>query len=91
MHKQGMPEEEGVVVAVEVDDADLPELDLLDIPELGGMGGSSTKMELERKASRKESMRRKRKMEEKVRLLTPSALSFPHFDFGHCPLQSPST
>lgn len=48
-------------ITVEVDDSELPDLDLLDIPELNVVPPSP----LERRASRKESIRRRKKIEEK--------------------------
>lgn len=47
-------------ITVEVDDSDLPDLDLLDIPEITVCPSSP----LERRASRKESLRRKKKQQE---------------------------
>ena len=70
LSKQGMPEEETKegdeekresLPKIEVDDSELPDLDLLDIPEITVCPSSP----LERRASRKESLRRKKKMEEK--------------------------
>jgi hypothetical protein len=49
------------VPRIEVDESELPDLDLLDIPEITVCPSSP----LERRASRKESLRRKKKMEEK--------------------------
>lgn len=75
LHKQGMEAEKGAdgegkeksdnpEITVDVDDGDLPDLDLLDIPELQVCPPSPAKNDLERKASRKESMRKRRKAEE---------------------------
>ena len=69
LSKQGMPstDEEGKEgsnipdITVEVDEGELPELDLLDIPELNVVPPSP----LERRSSRKESIRRRKKVEEK--------------------------
>ena len=62
LSKQGMPGaaegEEGEKKEIEVDEADLPELDLLDLADL-----TNQKSDLERKASRKESLRRRKKLE----------------------------
>jgi len=64
--KQGMPEEEAEEgkpvpgISVEVDDSQLPDLDLLEIPEITVCPSSP----LERRASRKESLRRKKKQQE---------------------------
>ena len=68
--KQGMPKEEetaeggerkqSTVPTIEVDEGELPELDLLDIPDITVCPASP----LERRASRKESLRRKKKMQE---------------------------
>lgn len=60
---EGDKDGEGAQTSVEVDDADLPELDLLDIPELKVTSASPKLADLERKASRKESLKRRKRKE----------------------------